>query len=96
MKADFLLFRRKRQKHARFLGDGWCFKNKEQKYLNVETRLWFSPALIKFLATRLVALLVFTKRSCGLLFIWSMWWLLVAVYIGTDQISIGYYHHVLA
>ena len=36
------------------------------KYLNVETRLLFSPALIKFLATHLVALLVFTKRSCGL------------------------------
>ena len=33
---------------------GWCFKNKEhQKYLKVETRLLFSPALIKFLATRL-------------------------------------------
>jgi len=31
-----------------------------------EARLLFSPALIKFLATRLVALLVFTKRSCGL------------------------------
>ena len=38
---------------------GWCFKNKEhQKYLNVETRLLFSPALIKFLATPLVPLLV--------------------------------------
>jgi len=28
-------------------------------YLNIVTRLLFSPALIKFLATRLVALLVF-------------------------------------
>jgi len=46
---------------------GWCFKNK--KYLNVETRLLFSPALIKFLATRLVPLLVFTKRSCALFLI---------------------------
>jgi len=43
---------------------GWCFKNKEhQKYLNVETGLLFSRTLIKFLATRLVPLLVFTKRS---------------------------------
>jgi len=42
----------------------WCFENKEhQKYLHVETRLLFSPAIIKFLATRLVALLVFTKTS---------------------------------
>jgi len=42
---------------------GWCFKNKKhQKYLNVETGLLFSPALIKFMATRLVPLLVFTKR----------------------------------
>jgi len=58
----------------------WCFKNKEQqKYLNVETRL-FSPALIKFLATRLVPLLVFTKRSCVLFLIRSVSWLLVAVY----------------
>jgi len=60
---------------------GWCFKNKEhQRYLNVETRLLFSPALIKFLTTRLVPLLVFTKRSCALFLIWSMSWLLVAVY----------------
>jgi len=59
----------------------WSFKNKEhQKYLNVETRLLFSPPLIKFLATRLVAPLVFTKRSCGLFVIWSMWWLLVTVH----------------
>jgi len=44
---------------------GCCFKNKEhQKYFNVETRLLFSAALIKFLATRLVTLLVFNKRSC--------------------------------
>jgi len=43
---------------------GWCFKNKEhQKYLNVETRLLFSAALIKFLATGLIPLLVYTKRS---------------------------------
>jgi len=38
------------------------------------------PTLIKFLATRLVALLVSTKRSCGLLLIRSMWLLLVAVH----------------
>jgi len=60
---------------------GWWFKNKEhQKFLNAEIRLLFSPALIKFLATRLVPLLVFTKRSCDLSLIWSMSWLLVAVY----------------
>jgi len=41
----------------------------------------FSQALIQFLATRLVALLVFTKRSCGLFLIWSMWWLLVAIHL---------------
>jgi len=58
---------------------GWWFKNrKHKKCLNVETRLLFSPALINFLATRLVALLVFTKTSCGLFLIWSMWWLLAA------------------
>jgi len=34
----------------------------------------------KFLATRLVPLLVFTIRPCGLFLIWSMWWLLEAVY----------------
>jgi len=39
--------------------NGWWFKNKEhQKCLNVETQLLFSAALIKFLATRLVPLLV--------------------------------------
>jgi len=55
---------------------GWCIENKEhQKYLNVEIRLLFSPAVIKFLATRLVPLLVFAKRSCALLFlIWPMTW----------------------
>ena len=44
-------------------------------------RLLFSP-LINFLATRLVALLVFTKSSCDLFFIWSyvVLWLLVAVH----------------
>jgi len=60
---------------------GWSFKNKKhQKYLNVETQLLFSPAPIKFLATRLVPLLVFTKRSCVLFLIWSMSWLFVAVH----------------
>jgi len=49
---------------------GRCFKNKEhQKYINVETQLLFSSALIKFLATRLVPLLVFTKRPCALFLI---------------------------
>jgi len=56
------------------------YKEGALKYVNVETRLLFSPALIKFLATRQVALIVFTKRSCALFLIWSMWWLLVAVY----------------
>jgi len=36
-------------------------------------KLVFFPALIKFLATRLVALLVFTKRPCGLCMICFMW-----------------------
>ena len=61
------MFRRKRQKHALFMDDA---KHKEhQKYLNVEIRLLFSPAPKKFLARRLVPLLVFTKRSCALLLI---------------------------
>jgi len=45
-------------------------KNKEhKKYLNVETRLLFSTALMEFLDPRLVALLVFTKKSSGLFLI---------------------------
>jgi len=91
------LFRRKRQKHAHFMAD--ALKHGAQKYSNVETRLLFSPALINFLATRLVALLVFNKRSCGLFLLWSMWWLLIAVayilFIGIDQIWIDY-HNFLA
>jgi len=39
------------------------------------SRLLFSPTLTRFLVTRRVALLAFTKRSCGLLLIWSMRWL---------------------
>jgi len=49
---------------------GWWFKNKEhQKYLNVEIRLLFSAALVKFLAARLVPLLAFTKRSFDLVYV---------------------------
>jgi len=58
---------------------GWWFKNKEHQKCNVETRLLFSAALIKFLATRLVPLLVFTKRSCAL-FLIDLCGDLVAVY----------------
>jgi len=63
MKADFLfvglnlntIVQEKTLETCTF--HGWCFKNKDHyKYLNVETRLLFSPAL----ATRLVALLVYT------------------------------------
>jgi len=87
MKADFLyvglnldtIVQEKTSETCTF--NGWCFINKKHsKYLNVKSRL-FSPALIKFLATCLVALLVFTKRSCALFLIWSMSdELLVAVY----------------
>jgi len=38
------------------------------------------PSPDKILAARLVALLVFTRRSCGLFLIWFLWWLLVVVY----------------
>ena len=72
MKADFLfvgwtlnaIVQEKTPETCTF--HGWWFENKEHQKCNVETRLLFSAALIKFLATRLVPLPVFTKRSCAL------------------------------
>ena len=92
MKADFLFVglnlnttvRRKRQKHARFMDD--AVKTRKQgalkifKYWNSVVAFPNANIIIKFLATRLVALLLFTKKSCGLFLIWSMRWLLVVVH----------------
>jgi len=61
LKADFLFvelnlstnFQAKTPETCTF--HGLCFKKKKhQKYLNVETRLLFSPDLMNILATRLV------------------------------------------
>jgi len=43
-----------------------------------------SPNKISSYTPGCTSTIVFTKRSCGLFLIWSMRWLLVAVYIGTD------------
>jgi len=76
MKTDFLfvglnlntIVQEKTPKPCTF--HGCCFKNKKhQKYINVKTRLLFSPALIKLIGMRLVPLQVYTKRNCALLVI---------------------------
>jgi len=45
---------------------GWCFENKKhQKYINVETRLLFSPALIKLIGYALgFTASIYQKKLC--------------------------------
>jgi len=102
MKADFVfvylnlntIVQEKKPETCTF--HGWYFKNKEHhKYLNVGTRLLFTP-ILKFLSTHLVATASIYQKILWFDFdvIYVVLWFLLAVHFILDIISIWIDYHI--